>query len=114
MARKNFLLAPRRLRSGAMKSNPLQFAVVREDPAVERAVMADRPVERALLIASGGCTALALQCWWPEASFTLVDPNPAQLALVQRKVRALQAGAPLRERNVASDDPGGSCNTAIT
>lgn len=76
-----------------MRANALQFAVVREDPRIELEAMADREVRRVLLIASGGCTALALQAAWPEAEFDLVDPNPAQLQLVRDKVAALEACA---------------------
>ncbi len=72
-----------------MRNNPLQFAVVREDPAVELALLSDPAIDRALLIASGGCTALSLLSWRPELELTLVDFNPAQLELVQRKIGAL-------------------------
>lgn len=74
---------------------PLKFAVVREDPEFEIAALAGIEHPRALLVASGGCTALALQAKYPSGAFTLVDPNPAQLAHVQSKVAALQAGSDL-------------------
>ncbi len=70
--------------------NPLQFAVVREDPRVELEVLARLPRRRLLLIASGGCTALALAPRLPQAEITLLDPNPAQLAHVQDKLRKLE------------------------
>lgn len=69
---------------------PLKFAVVREDPALEIEALRGIGNPRALLVASGGCTALALQAQYPGASFTLVDPNPAQLHHVQAKVEALR------------------------
>ena len=93
-----------------MKNHDLQFAVVREDPEIERTVMGARPPDRSLLVASGGCTALSLQSWWPESRFTLVDPNPAQLELVRRKVALIEAGVTRDVRlrcNVESDDPSG-------
>lgn len=77
-------------------SNPIQFAIVREDPAVEVAVL-DRlapDATRALLVASGGCTALSLATLRPEVALTLVDANVAQLELVARKVAALRAHPP--------------------
>lgn len=77
-----------------MQPDPLQFAVVREDPEIERRVLVGlgRQPQQVLLVASGGCTALSLQAWFPQTSFTLVDPNPAQLELVRRKVAVLERG----------------------
>lgn len=92
--------------------NPIQFAVVREDPEVELALL-DRLLPRAtsaLLVASGGCTALTLAALRPGVALTLLDANVAQLELVERKVAALQAhapGSPERARlfGVGRDDP---------
>lgn len=81
----------------------LKFAVVREDPLIEAAVLPDKSAPSVLLVASGGCTALALQALRPDARFTLVDPNPAQLAHVRRKVESL--GRPVF--NVGDDDRNG-------
>lgn len=69
--------------------NPIQFAVVREDPSLEREAIRHARAKKALLIASGGCTALSVQAIFPELELTLVDPNPAQLQLIQRKIKAL-------------------------
>lgn len=77
--------------------NPLQFAVTREDPRTESGVLDDwsaragRRDPRVLLIASGGCTPLALQARWPDATICLVDPNPAQLDHVRQKILARDA-----------------------
>ncbi len=93
-----------------VRDNPIQFAVVREDPLVEVEVLRRHPCRSALLIASGGCTALTLQAVFPELALTLLDPNVAQLDLVQRKVDALEklSGAARKERfNVETDDPTG-------
>ncbi len=73
--------------------NPVQFAVVREDPAVERALLGPG-AKAALLVASGGCTALTLGSERPDVRLTLVDPNPAQLGLVARKLEALRSHEP--------------------
>lgn len=87
----------------------LQFAVVREDPRVELDALAASvaPTPRVLLIGSAGCTALALHQERPDAKLTLLDPNPAQHAHVEQKVRALVDGAPLATFNVGDDDPDG-------
>lgn len=99
-----------------MRDNPLQFAVVREDPRVEMELVAVHGCRRILLVASGGCTALALQGQFPGLELTLADPNPAQIAHVRTKadrVAALHAAAAadraarLRGFNVGSDDPAG-------
>lgn len=92
-----------------MRDNPIQFAVVREDPDIERRAMGGVPA-RVLLIGSGGCTALALQGHWPDTEFSLVDPNAAQLDLIRSKVHALQSGdsSSLQTRfNVGSIDADG-------
>ena len=82
--------------------SPLQFAVVREDPRVERALIEELRPGRILLIGSGGCTALALRAWFPELDIVLLDPNPAQLAHVERKRAALASFDP-RRFNIGSD-----------
>ena len=90
------------------RSNSVQFAVVREDAAVEAAaVRRVEPPSRVLCVASGGCTYLHLQALWPGCSFVLVDPNAAQLDLVERKIRALERGGSIRDElfNVDNDDP---------
>lgn len=73
-----------------MRSNPIQFAVVREDPEIERALVNAARARRALLVASGGCTAFCLRSWFPRLDLTLVDPNPGQLDLVREKIAALE------------------------
>ena len=67
-----------------MKDNPIQFAVVREDPLIEAEVIRASGAERMLLVGSGGCTALTLQTLFPNLALTLVDPNPAQSVLIKR------------------------------
>jgi len=90
-----------------MRDNPVQFAVVREDPEIEAALVRRSGARRALLIGSGGCTALSLRVLFPNLELTLVDPNPAQLALVAEKERLLADGAPRERFNVGNDSAGG-------
>jgi len=83
-----------------MRDNPVQFAVVREDPALEIEVLKSHSPQRILTIGSGGCTAFELQRAFPETDLTLVEPNPAQIELIQRKMKALHELAP-GERHAA-------------
>jgi S-adenosylmethionine-diacylglycerol 3-amino-3-carboxypropyl transferase len=98
-----------------MHDNPLQFAVVREDPSIERVLFRGAAPRRALLVASGGCTALSLAASWRDCDFVLIDPNAAQLALVEEKIRLLDAAPARRELldrfNVGTDDPRGLCQS---
>ena len=70
--------------------NPIQFSVVREDPEIERKIIHASGAKKILLIGSGGCTALSLQAFFPQLRITLVDPNLAQIKLIQEKMRALK------------------------
>ncbi|MEE8469424.1 MAG: DUF3419 family protein, partial [Planctomycetota bacterium] len=91
-----------------MKKNPVQFAVVREDPRIESLVLDRFHTQRMLLVASGGCTALSLASWHPEVELVLLDPNPAQLDLVRRKWRSLATEDNRRATfNVECDDSTG-------
>src|SRR5437773_9198576 len=90
-----------------MRDNPVQFAVVREDPQIEAALARKTCARTALLIGSGGCTALSLAVLFPDLALTLVDPNPAQLELVRRKARLLAEGAPKARFNVGDDSADG-------
>ena len=67
----------------------LKFAVVREDPLVEAAVVRRVGARRALVVASGGCTAFALSDTFPELEVVLYDFNPDQLAHVDARARAI-------------------------
>lgn len=88
-----------------MRDNPIQFAAVREDPAVELALLADVAVPRVLLVGSGGCTALTISSARPDTDLLLVDMNRAQLALVRRKVEALADGVREGDWCLDGDDP---------
>ena len=75
--------------------NRVQFAVVREDPDIERALLDSLANARhALLVASGGCTAFTLAVQRPHVMLTLVDSNAAQLDLIEQKLAALKQYAP--------------------
>jgi len=67
----------------------LKFAVVREDPELEQALI-DRTQARAVLtVASGGCTLLTLAQRHPQLELVGFDFNPRQLAHVREKAGAL-------------------------
>jgi len=76
-----------------LKHNPVQFAVVREDPEVECALFREFDVGQALLISSGGCTALTLASRFPDASLYLVEPNLAQISLIKNKSRLINTAS---------------------
>lgn len=67
-----------------------QFAVVREDPEVEAALLGD--ADAALVVASGGCTALTLARRRPDVAVTAFDINPAQIAHCREKAEETDAG----------------------
>ena len=74
---------------------PVAFAQVREDPLLDSWVVEQiGPGARALLIASGGCTAALLAGATAAGRLHLVDPNPAQLALARFKLRLLATCEP--------------------
>ncbi|AWN74676.1 DUF3419 domain-containing protein [Legionella anisa] len=89
-----------------VKNNPVQFSVVREDPEIEKKVIHSSDAKDILLIASGGCTALSLQAYFPHLRFTLVDPNQAQIKLIQEKMKALEEFSATKKKatfNVEND-----------
>jgi len=95
-----------------MINNDIQFAVVREDPLLPLKAIRQRCQSRSrlLLIASGGCTALTIGCALPDSSMILIDKNPAQLQLVQRKLTCLQGESPLEFKskfNIGYENPSG-------
>lgn len=83
----------------------LSFAVVREDPELERSVLQrDLPMATAaLVVASGGCTALSLLGAMPALEVHAFDINPVQLAHVRAKFEAANAGAD--RLNIHDADP---------
>ena len=93
-----------------MLRNPIQFAVVREDPELEAQIVRQRSVRSALVIGSGGCTALSLAAWFPQLDVAVVDPNVAQLKLLNDKRATLSASGSRRRFNIESDAPTGLNN----
>lgn len=78
---------------------PLAFAQVREDPRLDLEVLRSvRTPADVVMIASGGETAVCL-AREPLGSLTLVDMNPAQLALCRLKLHLAATSSP--ERNLA-------------
>ncbi|MBV8762116.1 MAG: DUF3419 family protein [Deltaproteobacteria bacterium] len=81
----------------------LKFAVVREDSELEAHLIRTERVQRALLVASGGCTALSLLAEFPSLEVTAFDLNPRQLEQVHDKAAAAAAGE-LARLNVGDAD----------
>ena len=75
-----------------MSSGALKFAVVREDPWIEVALVEAFGVEAVLLAASGGCTALTLASRFGSLEVTAFDFNPRQLAHVREKIEVVASG----------------------
>ncbi len=75
---------------GIGQGNPLQFAVVREDPLIEMELLKHAKAGKALSVASGGCVALSLKANFPDLKLTLFDFNKAQLEHVQKKIEKLK------------------------
>lgn len=71
----------------------LKFAVVREDFAVEAALVEVAKPSACLTVVSGGCTALALKHAFPSLDVHAFDLNPDQLAHARRKADAIADGA---------------------
>lgn len=74
-----------------MKNNSVQFAVVREDAQIEMNVVDEFRLERATLIGSGGCTAFCLKALQPQMEIVLIEPNPAQIELIEEKIQCLKS-----------------------
>jgi S-adenosylmethionine-diacylglycerol 3-amino-3-carboxypropyl transferase len=84
----------------------VKFAVVREDPELELALVDRVRAKSVLLVASGGCAALTLLSRHPELDVSAFDINPRQLEHVLAKLEAAQKGD-LRALNVEDLDPAG-------
>lgn len=81
----------------------LSFAVVREDAELEAALVERSGARAALVVASGGCTALSLGARFADLTVTAFDINPAQLAHVRAKAHAARDGD-LAALDVGVDD----------
>jgi S-adenosylmethionine-diacylglycerol 3-amino-3-carboxypropyl transferase len=85
---------------------PLKFAVVREDPELEASLVERSGARAALLVASGGCTALTLARRFPTLQLTAFDLNPRQLQHLADKAVAAARGE-LARLNVGDARPDG-------
>lgn len=74
-----------------MRNNPIQFAVVREDPLIEAEVVSQHKRTNLLMVGSGGCSALSLGALFPDLEITAFDFNLAQIQLAQTKNEYLTA-----------------------
>lgn len=83
-----------------------KFAVVREDPDVEHALVRKTRAKRVLVVASGGCTALTLVHREPQLEVTAFDFSELQLQQVRDKQAAVARGD-LRALNVGDESPAG-------
>ncbi len=72
------------------KQNQIQFSTVREDPEVEIELFREYNLKKPILIGSGGCTAFSLASYFPEMSIELIEPNPAQVKLIQEKAKKIK------------------------
>lgn len=72
-----------------LKENPIQFAVVREDPMLEAEIINKYKLKNLLQVCSGGCSVLSLKALFPEINITAFDFNPHQIELTQKKNAAL-------------------------
>jgi len=84
----------------------VKFAVVREDHELEAELVRMVSARAALVVASGGCTALSLKARFPELHVTAFDRNPAQIEHVRRKQDAIARGD-LAALNVGDPAPEG-------
>lgn len=85
---------------------PLKFAVVREDWELEASLVRHTDARAALVVASGGCTALSLCSEFPALEVVAFDFNPQQLEHLRAKRTAARDGD-LAALNIGHDDPGG-------
>jgi S-adenosylmethionine-diacylglycerol 3-amino-3-carboxypropyl transferase len=84
---------------------PIAFALVREDPLLDRDVLAPLvPKAQVIMVASGGCTAAVLAVA-NAGRLHLVDPNPAQLALCRLKLHLLQTTRPAQRLALLGHSP---------
>jgi S-adenosylmethionine-diacylglycerol 3-amino-3-carboxypropyl transferase len=83
----------------------VKFAVVREDPAVELRLCDLTHAHAALVVASGGCTALSLAAERPSLAVSAFDLSRPQLEHVRAKAMAV-AAHDLRALGVDDGDPG--------
>ncbi len=88
----------------------LKFAVVREDAGIEAELVKITGARQALVVASGGCTALGLAAQFPALEVSAFDFNPVQLAHVRaRHAAALRGETSLLNVEDAREDGLSQC-----
>ena len=70
----------------------LKFAVVREDPEIERRLVESSGARSILIVASGGCTVLSLELGFPELEIVAFDINARQIEHIDAKRAAARRG----------------------
>tara|TARA_R110002110_G_C13469307_1_gene719845 strand:- start:12657 stop:13616 length:960 start_codon:yes stop_codon:yes gene_type:complete len=73
-----------------LKDNPIQFAVVREDPLIEAQVIEQYGSSHLLMVCSGGCSVLSLKSMYPKLHIGAFDFNQHQIHLTQLKNESLK------------------------
>ncbi len=91
-----------------MPDPSLKFAVVREDPELEAALVERVGARAALVVASGGCTALTLAARFPTLEVAAFDLSPLQLAHAKEKLALARADA-RAALGIGTSDPGAHC-----
>ena len=82
-------------------SFPVAFAQVREDALIDQWITDQLPqAAQGIMIASGGCTAALLAASGQFECLTLVDMNPAQLALSKLKIACISDYEPEERQNL--------------
>lgn len=71
---------------------PLQFAITREDAALEASLIQEMNAKNVLLICSGGDTILSLKHDFPQLKITAFDFNPIQINHLKQKSHDSKGG----------------------
>lgn len=71
---------------------PLQFAITREDAALEASLIQEMNAKNVLLICSGGDTILSLKHDFPKLNITAFDFNPVQINHLKQKSEVSRGG----------------------
>jgi S-adenosylmethionine:diacylglycerol 3-amino-3-carboxypropyl transferase len=89
-----------------MRDNPIQFAVVREDPLIEALLVEKFKLSSLLMVCSGGCSVLSLKTLFPHLTVSAFDVNPAQIDLTKEKAKQLNQVSDLKKNfNIENADP---------
>ena len=73
-----------------IKDNPIQFAVTREDPNIEKCIIDQNQLSNILCIGSGGDTPISLKLFFGnKIKIQVLDFNPSQINLIKKKTQIL-------------------------